>query len=249
MGEIHSPLVFQCGSCSALVGDSLSLVGYPRDDLGCLSLERVVGVTRSVELSTTSSSGADGGATYHAVHCAYCQATLGKAYVRTSTQLSSLQGLVSFDVAALKSFELGTATATAATLPLAAHAGPAGGGGGGKRQWASSASSSSAAYGGSDDEPAAAVRAELFRVEEERKTELMKVQKIVLHLAERISTLERERDAPEVAAAAGHEEEDDEKEEEARTGMPRRKQTRSRRGDAASRERKRRTVKSDQPVK
>lgn len=115
-GEVHGPLVFQCATCSSVVGDSLELVATD-EALQVLTLSKMTAVVRACGPPEAPSSGPDGGASFHRISCARCRARLGRVYTQTPSRLAHFREVLVVDVAALKSYGLGTAALSADAVP------------------------------------------------------------------------------------------------------------------------------------
>ena len=105
--SISAPLIFQCGSCKVIVGDSFSFV-ESREDVRMISLTAASNIQRSADVYT-SKTGSDIGSTYFSFACSVCNNDLGKYYLTTSKDLDSLREKFTFYVDAISSYELGHA--------------------------------------------------------------------------------------------------------------------------------------------
>lgn len=102
-----APLVFQCGRCRCIVGDSFSFVCTDQS-LGLVCLSAVTGVEPS-QRAVLSTSGADDGCVYKDLVCTTCgDYKLGKLYTATPKQLVHMQQLYSLNTASITSFMLGS---------------------------------------------------------------------------------------------------------------------------------------------
>lgn len=104
-GEVAAPVVFQCGTCRSIFGDSYAFVGS-NAQLLLVTLSAVTNVTASAE-PQTSRDGLDAGSSFQELLCAQCQTVLGRKYVTTPVALDALRGLFSFATTAIASYQLG----------------------------------------------------------------------------------------------------------------------------------------------
>lgn len=102
---INGPLVFSCGKCHTIIGDSLSLVGT-HAQLKTLTLSAASKVTRNESLITSQSS-IDKGSTFVALMCYNCSKILGRYYITTPRTLDDLREKFTFFVDDISSYELG----------------------------------------------------------------------------------------------------------------------------------------------
>ncbi|ORY00696.1 hypothetical protein K493DRAFT_335258 [Basidiobolus meristosporus CBS 931.73] len=103
--DISAPLVFQCGKCRAIVGDSFSWVCATRE-LNAVSL---YGKSEQVKLGEdllTSNAGYDLGSTYIPLSCS-CNASIGKVYKTTSRSLDNVRDMYTFMLDSVTCYELG----------------------------------------------------------------------------------------------------------------------------------------------
>ncbi|KAF1327751.1 Kinetochore protein mis18, partial [Globisporangium splendens] len=103
--EIAAPVVFQCGTCRSIFGDSYSFVGS-NADLLLVTLSAVTNIT-TARNPQTSKEGMDKGSTFQELLCAQCQTVLGCKYVTTSVPLDPIRGLYSFATNTIASYQLG----------------------------------------------------------------------------------------------------------------------------------------------
>lgn len=102
---IAGPLVFSCGKCRTIIGDSLSLVGT-HAQLKTITLAAASKITRTEEL-VTSKVGLDKGSTFVNLNCFNCSALLGRYYLTTPKGLDELREKFSFLIENISSYELG----------------------------------------------------------------------------------------------------------------------------------------------
>lgn len=100
-----APVVFQCGTCRSIFGDSYAFVGS-NADLLLVTLSAATNVAAAPE-TLTAKDGADAGSAFHELLCRQCQAVLGRQYVTTPVKLDAIRGLFSFATAAIASYQLG----------------------------------------------------------------------------------------------------------------------------------------------
>ncbi|GAB9473611.1 Kinetochore protein mis18 [Globisporangium polare] len=103
--EIAAPVVFQCGTCRSIFGDSYSFVGS-NADLLLVTLSAVTNITTSAE-PQTSKEGMDMGSSFQELLCSQCQTVLGRKYLTTSVPLDAIRGLFSFATTTIASYQLG----------------------------------------------------------------------------------------------------------------------------------------------
>lgn len=103
--EVDAPLVFQCKSCSIIIGDSWSMQSS-NAQMETITLSAASNVSRADE-AVTSKQGADVGSTFHLLHCGKCGAHLGKVYLTTARALDSLRDMFTFSTDAVTSYKLG----------------------------------------------------------------------------------------------------------------------------------------------
>mmetsp|Transcript_14365 Transcript_14365/g.56522 ORF Transcript_14365/g.56522 Transcript_14365/m.56522 type:complete len:201 (+) Transcript_14365:59-661(+) len=106
--EPSAPLVFQCGVCKQVVGDSWSFHSSDAD-VGIVCLGAVTGVACDLEKVSVCSSGKDAGSTYASLYCAECKTEVGRKYLTTSEELDNARGRYSLLVEKVCSYELGSA--------------------------------------------------------------------------------------------------------------------------------------------
>lgn len=103
--EIAAPVVFQCGTCRSIFGDSYSFVGS-NAELLLVTLSAVTNITTAKE-PQTSKDGMDMGSSFQELLCAQCQTVLGRKYVTTPVPLDPIRGLYSFATNTIASYQLG----------------------------------------------------------------------------------------------------------------------------------------------
>ncbi|TYZ68078.1 hypothetical protein PybrP1_010020 [[Pythium] brassicae (nom. inval.)] len=173
--EVSAPVVFQCGTCRSVFGDSYAFVGS-NAELLLVTLSAVTNVTTGAE-PQTSRDGADAGSSFQELLCAQCQTVLGRSYLTTPLALDALRGLFSFATTAIASYQLGYPQLQAAV---------AGGGRAATRETRAVVTDDAVAL--------AADRRELCKLRED----MTKVQNLLLVVDERLLQLE---DAHEGSAA------------------------------------------------
>jgi hypothetical protein len=104
--EITSPVVFQCGTCRCIFGDSYGFV-CSNADLLLVTLCSVTNVNVLKE-AHTSQEGLDMGSSFREIVCIQCQAALGKLYLTTPQSLDAIRGMYSFSTPCISSYQLGT---------------------------------------------------------------------------------------------------------------------------------------------
>jgi hypothetical protein len=166
--EAAAPVVFQCGTCRSIFGDSYAFVGA-NPDLLLVTLSAVTNVASAPE-ALTASDGPDAGSSFHEILCKQCQAVLGRQYLTTPIALDALRGLYSFSTAAIASYQLGYPQLESQREPSAADA---------KR---------ATALCDATVRSFAADREELLRLRED----MTKVQSLLLVVDERLRSLETE---------------------------------------------------------
>ena len=107
--EVKGPLVFSCAKCRTIVGDSFSLRSSSENNR-TITLTASSNIRRSPDVYT-SKAGNDVGSTYFQFTCQHdaCLAPLGRYYLTTSQDLDEARGNFTFNVDAIKSYELGKA--------------------------------------------------------------------------------------------------------------------------------------------
>jgi hypothetical protein len=103
--EVDAPLVFQCKSCSIIIGDSWSMQSSDAE-METITLSAAANVSRADE-AVTSKQGADVGSTFHLLHCGKCAAHLGKVYLTTARAFDALRDMYTFSTDAVTSYKLG----------------------------------------------------------------------------------------------------------------------------------------------
>ena len=120
--KVDTPLVFQCKSCSIIIGDSWSMMSSDAE-METITLSAASNVSRADE-AVTSQQGIDVGSTFHLLHCGKCTAHLGKVYLTTARALDALRDMFTFSTDAVTSYKLGGGkAATGADGAAAAGAG------------------------------------------------------------------------------------------------------------------------------
>lgn len=118
--EMAAPVVFQCGTCRSIFGDSYAFMGS-NADLLLVTLSDVTNVALAPE-AHTAKDGPDAGSSFRELLCKQCQAVLGRQYVTTPIALDELRGLFSFSTAAIASYQLGYPQLEGQRGPLSADA-------------------------------------------------------------------------------------------------------------------------------
>ncbi len=104
--EIQGPLVFSCGKCKAIIGDSFSLTST-NENLKTITLSGVNNLTLEDDDLITSRGVGDKGSTYHHLKCSDCRETIGKYYVSTPRILDGLREQYTLLTDMISSYELG----------------------------------------------------------------------------------------------------------------------------------------------
>jgi hypothetical protein len=104
--EIGAPLVFSCGQCKTIVGDTYSFENSD-EETKTITLSAASNIQRTAELYT-SYSAHDEGSTYFCFSCKNCGQLLGRYYVTTSKDLDILREKFTFGIESITSYELGT---------------------------------------------------------------------------------------------------------------------------------------------
>lgn len=99
-------LIFQCGTCRSVVGDTRTEYEAHLDSK-TLSLKGAYGVTVEDKLFV-SESGHDAGCAYKVIVCEECKNNLGRMYTSTNAKLDSRRSAFTFDHSALTSYQLGS---------------------------------------------------------------------------------------------------------------------------------------------
>jgi hypothetical protein len=102
---LNGPLVFSCGNCRTIIGDSLSLIGT-HAQLRTITLSAASKITRTEDL-LTSKTGVDKGSTFVNLTCFSCSSLVGKYYLTTPKGLDDLRERFSFTIDNITSYELG----------------------------------------------------------------------------------------------------------------------------------------------
>lgn len=102
---IQAPLVFQCGNCRTILGDSYCFQGS-NEDMSIITLTAASNIQRSHDVYT-SKAGLDIGSTYFSFACSNCEHSLGKYYLTTSRDLDDLREKFNFAIENVTSYELG----------------------------------------------------------------------------------------------------------------------------------------------
>eukprot|EP00045_Choanoeca_perplexa_P002940 m.27821 g.27821 ORF g.27821 m.27821 type:complete len:186 (+) comp11779_c0_seq2:153-710(+) len=106
--EISAPLVFQCSTCKAIVGDSFNWIASS-EELNAITLSAAASSVTIANDLETSTDGPDLGSTFSRFRCA-CGQALGRMYRTTARSLDQLRDLYTFDLERLSSYQLGTGT-------------------------------------------------------------------------------------------------------------------------------------------
>jgi len=104
--NVTAPVVFQCGTCRIIIGDSFGFV-CSNIDTFTISLNHVANITKSSEIFT-SEVGLDVGSSYHHIICAQCQTPLGRMYMTTPRNFDAMRGMYSFDSNMISGYQFGT---------------------------------------------------------------------------------------------------------------------------------------------
>jgi len=105
--EYRGPMVLQCKKCQQIVGDSTAYIAY-HEELQSIALQSVSQpVVQEAEMPKTSRQAVDFGSTYVPLSCARCQVELGKKYLTTPKKLDAMRDLYALDMSALTCYELG----------------------------------------------------------------------------------------------------------------------------------------------
>lgn len=103
---LSNDVVFQCGSCRSVVGDTLSeYEAHLESKTISLRAARCVEVEDKMKMSNT---GFDAGCTYRRILCSECNNPLGRVYGSTTPALDSRRCTYTFDTTTLVSYQLGT---------------------------------------------------------------------------------------------------------------------------------------------
>lgn len=103
---LSNDVVFQCGSCRSVVGDTLSdYEAHLESKTVSLKAARGIDIEDKMKMSNT---GFDAGCTYKPIKCTECLLHLGKVYGSTTPALDSRRCTYTFDTTALVSYQLGT---------------------------------------------------------------------------------------------------------------------------------------------
>lgn len=116
-GEPDPVIVFSCRNCGVIIGDSHCLV-CTNAEMQIVTLSGGHKLQRRDDQLVTSKDVFDANCAFSPVHCQDCNFLLGRYYVTTSRALSELLDNYTFDVANLRTYELGTVT-NGNTLPKA----------------------------------------------------------------------------------------------------------------------------------
>lgn len=160
--EIGAPLIFSCGQCRTIVGDTYSFENSD-EETKTITLSGASNVQRTAELYTSYSEH-DEGSTYFCFSCKNCGLLLGRYYVTTSKDLDILRERFTFGIDSITSYELGTSQH--GKLPDA----------------------SSNALSSQNNQNPQAKRPE---EQEDLRFELLKVQHVMLDLVQRVTSLEK----------------------------------------------------------
>lgn len=103
---LSNDVVFQCGTCRSVVGDTLSdYEAHLESKTISLRAARSVDIEDNMKMSNT---GFDAGCTYKPIRCSECRTHLGRVYGSTTPALDSRRCTYTFDTTALVSYQLGT---------------------------------------------------------------------------------------------------------------------------------------------
>ncbi len=105
--EVTGPLVFSCGKCRTIVGDSYSLF-HSNEEQKTLTLSAASNIQRIDEIYT-SYEAYDQGSSYFCYICLECQNPLGRYYTATTIGMDNIREKFTFDVDSISSYELGKA--------------------------------------------------------------------------------------------------------------------------------------------
>eukprot|EP01038_Epipyxis_sp_PR26KG_P010716 gene10716-14389_t len=103
--EVSAPLVFQCNQCKSIVGDTFAFCATDEPSR-TITLSAASNISRTADLFT-SRSGYDEGSTYFCYNCSICHNLLGKYYVTTSKDLDLLREKFTFNIDSIRSYQLG----------------------------------------------------------------------------------------------------------------------------------------------
>ncbi|KAJ0404150.1 hypothetical protein P43SY_008708 [Pythium insidiosum] len=103
--EIAAPVVFQCGTCRSIFGDSYAFVSS-NAELLLVTLSAVTNVAVGPE-PLTSKEGPDLGSSFLELLCKQCQTVLGRQYLTTPLALDPIRSLYSFSTSCIASYQLG----------------------------------------------------------------------------------------------------------------------------------------------
>lgn len=100
------PIVFQCGRCKSIVGDSFSF-DTTIQSLNVILLHHSINtkVSSDIHNGTLESEPSE----FRIIQCLNCNKTLGKKYIRTPQKLMNLIDKFTFSIEEIKSYELGSA--------------------------------------------------------------------------------------------------------------------------------------------
>ncbi|RKP11200.1 yippee zinc-binding/DNA-binding /Mis18, centromere assembly-domain-containing protein [Thamnocephalis sphaerospora] len=116
--EIQGALVFRCGSCKAIVGDSYAWYAADKTlNIVVLSEEHediAVG-----DVLETSMQEHDRGSTYWKIECRQCGRLIGRKYLTTPRELDHLREKYSYSVSEIEYYELGQHSRAPANQPRA----------------------------------------------------------------------------------------------------------------------------------
>ena len=151
--QIKGPLVFSCGKCKTIVGDSFSFL-TSHEEMGTITLTAASNIQRSADVYT-SKTGGDVGSTYFSFTCIHCQSPLGRYYLTTSRDLDDLREKFTFTCDGISSYELGKSQHGKMPEPIVPADGEAGGAGG----------AGSALLGAEVAETVAGLNEEVFKIQ------------------------------------------------------------------------------------
>lgn len=103
--EIGAPVVFSCGTCRSLLGDSYSWIDANTASILLGRCSNIV-ISNQLELAT---EGEDIGSTFNRIQCIQCSTSLGKIYRSTPPHLDEFRDRFALNVDKISGYELGTA--------------------------------------------------------------------------------------------------------------------------------------------
>lgn len=104
--QLDTEIVFQCGSCRTVLGDTLAdYEAHLESNTLSLRAARNVVVGEKMEMSD---SGFDAGCTFKPIKCNHCKTIIGRVYSSTIPALDSRRDTYTFDTTSLISYQLGS---------------------------------------------------------------------------------------------------------------------------------------------